>query len=583
MKITLKFFCFSLAMLLSISFAEAQKKDKKRSKKSAKNAVELSERDRMNLLYNFYNAQNEKQKNNIEQAAELFMQCLKIDPKNHASMYELALIYMDLKDLNNALNYSKGAYEIDRTNKWYATLLAELYQRTNNTDKAIDIYTNLTKLYPNEPEHQLALATALTYSGRFEEAIDAFNEVENIYGISPELTEEKKRLYLKLNRVEDAANEIEKLITEFPQEYSFYSALIEIYQVNNMPDKALAVIKRLENASGDSYELALALAEYYRSQGDNEKSFDQLQKAFTFADMDANTKIQVLTSYLPLTRENDKMLQQAITLSKTFVEANPDNALAHAIYADYLNIDNNQKEAREEYRKAVKLDKSNLNIWQQLLFLESQLSDFHAMQQESKEAIDLFPNQPIFYLFNGIANSRNKNYEDAAKSLKVGSKLVIDNNTLLIDFYSNLGEVYNEMKDFEESDKAFEKALRIDPNNTLILNNYSYYLSLREENLDRAEEMSKKSNALEPNNVSYLDTYGWIMYQMEKYDEAEVWLKKAIDNGGKNNDVILEHYGDVLFKLGQTQDAIDYWQKAKEYGEGSEFLDKKIREGTLFE
>ena len=583
MRRLIRFFCITVACLLLVSVGEAQKKQKRGNKKAGKGEVQLTERDRINLLYNFYNAQIEKQKNNIEKAAELFMQCLKIDGKNDAAMYELALIYTDLKDLNSALNYSKGSYELDNKNKWYAALLAELYQRTNNTDKAIDIYKNLAGLYPNEPDHQISLATALAYSGKYEEAIDAYNEVEKVYGISPELSDEKKRLYLKMDRVDDAANEIEILIKEFPDEYSFYSSLIELYQVNKRPEKALEVIKRLENVAGDSYALSLALSDYYRSTGENDKSFEQLQKAFSYSEMNTNTKMQVLSSYLPLVRDNEKMLTQALSLSKTFVESNPDNALAHAIYGDYLNINKEANKARDEYRRAIKLDKSNLNIWQQLLFIESQLSDFTAMETESKEALELFPNQPVLYLLNGIANSRNKKYDAAIKSLKSGSKMVIDNNALLIDFYSNLAEAYNSAENHKESDAIFNKALKLDPNNALILNNYSYYLSVRGVDLKRAETMSKKSNAISPNNVSYLDTYGWIMYKMKQYEDAELWLKKAIDNGGAESDVILEHYGDVLFQLGQKQKAIEFWQKAKKFGEGSEFLDRKLKNNTLFE
>ena len=205
------------------------------------------------------------------------------------------------------------------------------------------------------------------------------------------------------------------------------------------------------------------------------------------------------------------------------------------------------------------------------------------METESKEALELFPNQPVLYLLNGIANSRNKKYDAAIKSLKSGSKMVIDNNALLIDFYSNLAEAYNSAENHKESDAIFNKALKLDPNNALILNNYSYYLSVRGVDLKRAETMSKKSNAISPNNVSYLDTYGWIMYKMKQYEDAELWLKKAIDNGGAESDVILEHYGDVLFQLGQKQKAIEFWQKAKKFGEGSEFLDRKLKNNTLFE
>ena len=116
-----------------------------------------------------------------------------------------------------------------------------------------------------------------------------------------------------------------------------------------------------------------------------------------------------------------------------------------------------------------------------------------------------------------------------------------------------------------------------------MLNNYSYYLSLRKLNLDKAEAMSKKCNELEPNNNSYQDTYGWILYQMKKYDDAKVWVGKAVDNGGRNNGTLLEHYGDILYQLGNKDEALKYWIDAKKAKGTSELIDKKIADKKLYE
>ena len=128
---------------------------------------------------------------------------------------------------------------------------------------------------------------------------------------------------------------------------------------------------------------------------------------------------------------------------------------------------------------------------------------------------------------------------------------------------------------------AMLKALRKDPNNPLILNNYSYFLSLRAENLDRAAEMSKKSNLLQPRQASYQDTYAWILYQQNKYEEALEWILKALNNGGEKSGVIVEHYGDILFKLGEEAKAIEQWNAALELGDHSDELPNKIKAKKL--
>ena len=116
-----------------------------------------------------------------------------------------------------------------------------------------------------------------------------------------------------------------------------------------------------------------------------------------------------------------------------------------------------------------------------------------------------------------------------------------------------------------------------------MLNNFSYYLSLRKDKLDKAAEMAKKENDLTPNSSNNEDTYAWVLYSQGKYTEAKTWLEKAIVNGGDKNGTILEHYGDVLFRLGNTNDAMSNWQKAKLTGDHSEFLDKKIADKKIYE
>ena len=115
-----------------------------------------------------------------------------------------------------------------------------------------------------------------------------------------------------------------------------------------------------------------------------------------------------------------------------------------------------------------------------------------------------------------------------------------------------------------------------------LLNNYSYYLAVRGEKLEKADRMSKMAVDNDPENSSNIDTRAWVLYKMQRYDEALIWIKKAYELDDKNAEII-EHYGDILFKLGEKKKALKLWKKAKEFGEGSEFLKKKIKEKKIFE
>jgi hypothetical protein len=68
-----------------------------------------------------------------------------------------------------------------------------------------------------------------------------------------------------------------------------------------------------------------------------------------------------------------------------------------------------------------------------------------------------------------------------------------------------------------------------------------------------------------------------------EYESAKKWIEKALLNGSGKSPVVVEHYGDILFKLNLKEKALLQWRKAKSLGEGSEFLDKKIKHEDLFE
>ena len=110
----------------------------------------------------------------------------------------------------------------------------------------------------------------------------------------------------------------------------------------------------------------------------------------------------------------------------------------------------------------------------------------------------------------------------------------------------------------------------------MILNNYGYYLSLREVELEKAEKMSRITIIAEPDNPTYLDTYAWILYKSGKKELALEYIEKAIQSGGNEDPDILEHCGDILFALDRKEEALVYWKKALEVGSESEELAGKI-------
>lgn len=539
----------------------------------------ISEQDQTKFAYYFIEGCKERMKANIESAENLFKECLKIDPTSSAVKYELGNIYRFNGLYDTALKYGKECANDDPKNEWYQLLYIECLHNKRQFTQAADIYSRLIKNYPNRSDFYEGLAAEYMYSGNYEKSYKAYDDLEKKFGQNEAFTLNKIKLLKQLKKNDEVEVEFKKLIQSNPTEAKYYTYLAEFYQEINQNNKAMDTYKEILKVDPKNPFVHLALAEYYKSQNDQENFYKEIKIAFENPDLEIEIKIKILASYYELSEINDTYKKQAAELCDIILKLHPNSSEVHNIYADFLYKDKKLPEARKEYEMAVKLDKSSYVIWNQLMIVESELGEYNSLEEHSSETMDLFPNQPLPYFFNGISNVTLKNYTKAIQSLNDGLEFVYNNNPLLISFYSSLGDAYNVTKEYEKSDKAYDDALKIDPDNADILNNYAYFLSLRKEKLEKAEKFSRRSNELKPNNRSYLDTYGWILYQQGKYKEAEIWLGRAVKIGTKS--AISEHYGDVLYKLDRKEEALKYWIEAKSSGQGSEFLDKKIADKKL--
>lgn len=484
------------------------------------------------------------------------------------------------KTIEGQLHAEKAAAQ-GPDNVWYQIFLADIYQNNELGKKAVNIYEDLIKKHPGVPDYYFNLASAYQNQKKFSEAIKVYDQIEKLIGVTPELCLQKKRFYLKIGKPEKAAEEIKKLISIRPNEVEYYGMLAELYQANNMGDQALEVYQQMLAVDPDNGIVHLNLADYYRQKGDKEKSFKELKASFASKGVDVETKLRVLASYYSLIDQYPELKSQSAELLQILQKMHPEEATVYAFTAEFLHKDKNFEKARENYRKAIELKKDNFAIWQALMSVEIDLNDFTALEKESNQALELFPNQPLVYYLNGISKLQLKKYNESITVFKMGAKLIVDNNNLLSEFYANIGDAYNKLEQAAPSNEAFDKALVLNPRNVNTLNNYSYYLSMRGDSLQKAERMSKLSNELEPGNSYYQDTYAWILYKMGKLSDAKIWIEKALESRKGDSGVIWEHYGDILFSLGDEFKAVEYWNKAQKAGGGSENLDKKIKEKKL--
>ncbi len=530
----------------------------------------------------FYEGNKQMVLGNHNEAITQFKRCIVIDPKSDVALYLLAKEYYALRQYTTALPYAQEAVMLNAKNLWYQVMVADNLKLTGKSFEAAKILENIGDKFHGNENYYFDATEAYIVAAKYSEALRCLDKLEKFSGTNEDVSFKKIDLFLNMNKKDHALDELQKLIAAFPKRSLYKVALARLYFDLKEDSRALEIINKVLADDPELAEAHLLLANIYRSEGEKEKSYKELKLVFANPDAEIKQKLEIISAYIQNIMHNPGAKEQALELGAILVKTHPDDDACNMAYADILYTAENFTLAKKYYLIALEKNKANLNLWQNLLECEDQLKEYDSARKHADEALDAFPNQTIFYYFKAWFAFKLKDYSTAALTAKNGIDIGSDKPQQILQLYSIIGDANNELKNYAASDEAFEKILALDPNNLQTLNNYSYYLSLRRQKLDKAEAMSKKSLDLDPNNASYLDTYGWILYQEKKYTEAKTYIEKALaqlpDDG-----ILNEHLGDIYYQLNDADKAITYWKRARDHGNKSATLNQKIIDKKLID
>ncbi|QZT35996.1 tetratricopeptide repeat protein [Halosquirtibacter xylanolyticus] len=539
--------------------------------------TKLSEEMSLQFEYLFIEGLKQRMLGNFEGAIALFSKCLEIDPKSAISMYELSTIHIAKKDITSALGLLEKAYLLEPSNDTYAMLLAQVFEQRKRYDKAADIYEQLVAKHPTNLDYIYRNAALYASSNQFEEAIKMYDRLEKEMGLNERISVAKEQIYLSLKKPKKAREEIQRLIDSNPKETKYYGLMADLYMKEDNRETALKYYNKVLEIDPKDGFVHISLANYYREGKQPQKALFHVEKAMQSTTLDTGTKIQMFllltapkTEFVVSDEEKEKLLGYMIA-------ANPSESRPHALFAEYLIQKQEFKRAQEQFQYAIDLEGSNYIYWERVIMLDNQLLDWDAMKANTEKALLKFPNKPLLYIFKSLTLLQDKQYTEMLPILEKAEVLPDVNKAMLSQIYTYKAEALYNLDKFEEAWKAYDKVVELDPTNYMAMNNFAYYLSLRSEQLEKAERLSALVVEKNPNNPTYLDTYAWVLFMKKDYRLAKFYMKNAIDSMDNVNPTLYEHYGDILYFLDDIDGALNNWNKAKKEGIESEILDKKIK------
>ncbi len=519
----------------------------------------------------------------LPRAVYFFQRCLDIYNKSDVAYYELSNIFFSAGEIQRSVEFARKAYEINPDNKWYHYQFGMLLKEAGKPDQAIEIYKDAVSRFPGETEMKFTLAASLSMNEMYVEALSIYEELEKSLGLNERISLAREHIYMRTGNFELAHNEINRLIDAFPGEPRFYGILAELYASLGMFDEAMDSYNKLFEIDPDNGMAQLSVAEFFLRAGKETESIYYLKSAFSNPTVNFNEKIGFFSVIVENNLFSSKFDREIAELGEMLLEKHPDSDATRILLSDlYLNS--------AEYEMAADLlldlylsDTTNVIYAEQLIRIRYFTGNYSELLELGEQMMLLFPGSLIIHYFTGLACHMSGLPDQAIEIFEKALEIEGADKFLISHIYAYIGEIYNEKKDFAESDKYFNLSLEADSNNIITLNNYAYYLALREEYLEKAREFSYVTIQREPDNASFLDTYAWILYKLEQFSEAKIYIEKAFSNGGYNSFEIVKHYAAILIRLEKYEEAAKYLDMARELAEENELDQLEIYLEKLLE
>ena len=520
-----------------------------------------------------------KARGQVDDAISLFEQCILLRQDDDAPYYALSQLYLIKNDLKKSAEFIQVAADLDPTNIWYTQEMAYMFFEQENFQESLKNFEKLVKNQPNNVDWLYGYAECLVKVGKTAEAIKALDKTEDQVGKHPELTLQKFKLYVEIKQPEKGIEEIELVRKQFPNDPQLIATLVDYYFQIGKEEKATMMLEELVRTAPENGRAHLALADIYRQKGNQTKAYQELKEAFICEDVTIDTKMKILINVHESSFKIDPEIYELVEL---MVSQYPDEAKAHSIRGDFMLKAEKEDEALISYKEALKYDKNQYPIWNQVMIMEYKKGNFADLFEDSKACLEYFPTIPTVYLLNGLSAVQLKKYETAVSVLAAGKDMVVNDKSLEAEIYAQLGEAYFGLKNLNLGKENFEKAMVLDPKSALVRNNYAYRLALAKADLERATILIDQILVENSEVAHFVDTKGFILFQQGNYKEAMVYFEKAFKLKALDK-IIVEHMGDGSMKLGEKEKAIEYWIKAKELGSTNLNLNKKIEKKEFYE
>lgn len=548
------------------------------SKRIVSAPAEVDRRADNRYDYILAEALRQKYVGDVGEAATLFEKCIELDKKRAVPYFELAQMYSSAGISGKAMYYASRAARLEPGNYWYQLAAGSLFTQYELKDSALVYFKRALDADRKAVEINGILAGLYAEKGEAARADSLFRVIDGEGALTPDMSLMMISGLVGRGEYEEAAGRTNKLIDQYPDQIRFKALLADIYFEQGLRERSDSIYTDIIEKNPDDIEsqLLYLISLVYRKEYSGISGF--LNNIFRSDVVERERKIAVAqrlagdSAYM--VNNTESLISALVILEENYPGDEEVMSLRPGVYETAGMNDL----AIKRYEEILSDGRAGFWFKERLMILYAEKKDYTKLYSLAS-AYSRDNNRSILgKVYYALAAMELKEYEVADTELKKALILAGNNDQMKVQVISMMGDLKFRMKDYETSYSYYEQALKISPDDPLILNNYAYFLAEGNMDLKKALKMAEMVMAKEGDNPTYIDTYAWVLYKMGKYREAQKEMLRIFEKGAEKDPELLEHMGYIKKALGKCEEAVVYWKESLERDSSKSYLEKEIAE-----
>ena len=528
----------------------------------------------------FHEAMLQRQKSNHDAVFDLLCRCIELRPDAAEAYFFRAQYYSEMQQADQALADYQRAAQLQPDEMTYMETLAQAYVQKSRYGDAIGV---VERMYEADKSRQELLETLYRLYAQekdFDKAIDVLDRMETIDGKSERLSLSKCQLYIQMEQPQKAVDEMRSLAARYPNDLNYRTLYANTLIMNGEREQGRELLEQVLSDEPLNLRAQLTLRNYYVGEDDVQRADSLTRCMLLNPKATTEDKIYQLRQIIAENEQAGGDSTEVLTLFRQMLDQpTPDVDIAElmAAYMDLKKMPADSVRAALDYVLQLSPDRASARL--HLVQMAWEADDDQRIIDLCRQARQYNPEEMAFYYYQGMAYYRRDDTSHALEAFQNGISVITDESSpeIVSDFYAVMGDLLHQRGREREAFAAYDSCLQWKPDNIGCLNNYAYFLSLKNQRLDEAEQMSQKTVKAEPKNPTYLDTYAWILFMQQRYAEARIYIDQTLQNDSTPSSVEIEHAGDIYFMCGETDEALRLWQQALMLDPQNKLLARKVK------